>query len=284
MPLQDEMIIVLIASVMLAMGLALKPIDFFHAIRKPAPLLLILLINILLLPMLGWWLGGQLSPEMALALLLAGACGVGSTAPLFTANVRGDIALATTAVVVSGFVCLLTLPLTLAWAEVDVASSREVSIQAIAEQAFITMLIWQVLPLALGMWLHHVNPTMAKRWAKRFKTLGNVSLGLLMVGFTVFKGHLFFTIPLLELAVLAGVVLLTYLAPLLLARYHWGTGLLFSTCTRNLNLALLLASQVFESDRLLLAILCYATIMYVFLVPFTLLIRSWHPEASTKPA
>lgn len=277
MPLQNEMIIVLIASVMLAMGLALKPIDFVHALRRPLPLLLILLVNTLVLPLVGWGLGAQLSSAMALALLLAGACGVGSTAPLFTANVRGDIALTTTAVVVSGFVCLLTLPLTLALAGVSLpaseAVSAQVSIQTIAEQAFLTMLVWQVLPLLLGMWVHHLNPLLAKRWAKRFKTLGNVALGLLMVGFMLFKGHLFLTVPLPELGVMAALVAATYVLPLALVRYRWGTSLLFSSCTRNLNLALLLASQVLASDELVLAILCYATLMYCLLVPFTLLLR-----------
>lgn len=278
MPLQDEMIILLIASVMLAMGLALKPVDFLHAVRKPGPLLLILLMNVVLLPLVGWCLGQQLSSEMALALLLAGACGVGSTAPLFTANVRGDIALATTAVVVSGFICLITLPLTLALAGFELSAEEGgASIRQIAEQAFLTMLFWQVLPLLLGMWIHHRNPGLAKRWAGRFKTMGNVALAILIVGFTAFKGHLFLTIPIRELLLLSGLVLATYLVPLGLIRYGWGSGVLFSTCTRNLNLALLLASQVFANDRLLLAILCYATIMYLFLVPFTMLIRSMRP-------
>lgn len=279
MPLQDEMIILLIASVMLAMGLALKPVDFVHAIRKPGPLMLILLSNLLLLPLAGWCLGQQLSSEMALALLLAGACGVGSTAPLFTANVRGDIALATTAVVVTGFICLITLPLTLALAGFELSSADgSASIQDIAEQAFLTMLLWQVLPLLLGMWVHHQNPAQAKRWAGRFKTIGNVALAILMVGFTVFKGHLFFSIPLKELLVFTVLVVATYVLPLALSRYGWGSAVLFSSCTRNLNLALLLASQVFANDRLLLAILCYATIMYLFLVPFTMLLRSIRPR------
>lgn len=273
MPLQDEMIILLIASVMLAMGLALKPIDFFHAVRKPGPLLLILAINIVLLPLVGWLLGAQLSSEMALALLLAGACGVGSTAPLFTANVRGDIALSTTAVVVSGFVCLVSLPLTLAWTGISLPVGSGASIEAIAQQAFITMLAWQVMPLMVGMGIHHLNPAFAKRWAARFKTLGNAALAILIVGFTLYKGQLFFTIPVYELLLLAALVLATYVGPLVLMRRRWGSSVLFSTCTRNLNLALLLASQVFANDRLLLAILCYATIMYCLLVPFTFYLR-----------
>lgn len=274
MPLQNEMIIALIASVMLAMGLALKPQDFIRAVRNPKPLLLILAVNVVVLPLLGWALGKPLSSEMALALLLAGACGVGSTAPLFTANVFGDIALATTAVVVAGFVCLLSLPITLALSGFEMpAGSDLVSIQAISQQAFMTMLMWQVLPLLLGMFVHHHNPALAKRWAGRFKTLGNLALGLLIVGFTVFKGQLFFTIPLSELLLLTLLVLASYGLPMLFRSQPWGSAVLMSISTRNLNLALLLASQVFANDRLLLMILCYSAVMYLLLIPFTMIIR-----------
>jgi predicted Na+-dependent transporter len=281
MSLQDLLIIVLIASVMLSMGLALKPQDLWLAIRRPLPLLLIMAINVLLLPALGWWLGQGMSAEMALALLLAGACGVGSTAPLFTANVAGDIALATAAMVINGFVCLLTLPLTLALFGFELAGS-EAALADIATEAFFTLLLWQVMPLLLGMLVHRYRQALAERWAPRFKQLGNITLGLLIVGITATQGHLILGLPLFELGYLALLVLATYLLPLLLfASEGWGSALLFCSCTRNLNLALLLASQVFASNALLLAILSYAFVMYLLLLPFTLWMRRLQPATQT---
>lgn len=273
MSLQDFLIIVLIASVMLSMGLALRPQDFWLALRRPGPMLLILLINVLLLPALGWAMGQGLSAEMALALLLAGACGVGSTAPLFTANVGGDIALSTAAMVISGFICLLSLPLTLALIGFELTGSSA-ALGDIAQQAFYTLLLWQVIPLLLGMLIHARWRGWAERWAPRFKQLGNGVLGLLIVGITATQGHLIVGLPLQELGYLALLVLATYSLPLLFfSSKPWGSALLFCSCTRNLNLALLLASQVFDSDALLLAILSYAFVMYILLLPFTFWIR-----------
>lgn len=268
MSLQDVLIIVLIASVMLSMGLALKPQNLWQAIKHPKPLLLILGINILLLPTIGWCLGQGLSAEMALALLLAGACGIGSTAPLFTANVRGDIALATAAMVINGFICLLTLPFTLVIAGFELESSA-VALSDIALNAFHTLALWQVLPLLLGMLVHRLWETVALVWAKRFKTLGNATLALLIAGITVTQGHLFLTLSVTDLTVMALLVLATYLLPFLFRRQRWGSTLVFCTSTRNLNLALLLASQAFASDALLLTILSYSAVMYILLLPFT---------------
>ncbi|MDD9893633.1 MAG: bile acid:sodium symporter [Gammaproteobacteria bacterium] len=272
MSLQDALIIVLIASVMLSMGLALKPQNLWQAIKHPKPLLLILGINILLLPVIGWCLGQGLSAEMALALLLAGACGIGSTAPLFTANVRGDIALATAAMVINGFICLLTLPFTLAMAGFELESSA-VALSDVALNAFYTLALWQVLPLLLGMLVHRLWEAAALVWAKRFKTLGNATLALLIVGITVTQGHLFLTLSVTDLAVMALLVLATYLLPFLFRSQQWGSTLVFCTSTRNLNLALLLASQVFASDALLLTILSYSAVMYILLLPFTVLLN-----------
>jgi BASS family bile acid:Na+ symporter len=272
MSLQDALIIVLIASVMLSMGLSLKPQQLWQALQRPRPLLMILGINLVALPLLAILLAPLLSAEMALALLLAGAWGVGSTAPLFTANVRGNIALATAALVISGFICLLTLPLTLALAGFELQGFTA-SVSAIAWQAFVTMLLWQVLPLLLGMLCHYYWPARAEYWAARFKWLGNVTLGVLIVGITATQGHLMLAIPALEWAVLLLLVAATYLVPLFWQQQSWGTALLFCSCTRNLNLALLLASQVFVSNGLILAILSYAFVMYLLLLPFTLWLR-----------
>lgn len=281
MSLQDLLIIVLIASVMLSMGLALKPQALWLAIRRPRPLLLIMLINVLLLPALGWLLGQGMSAEMALALLLAGACGVGSTAPLFTANVGGDIALATAAMVINGFVCLFSLPLTLALLGFEL-SGAETALSDIALQAFYTLLLWQVAPLLLGMFIHARWLAVAERWAPRFKQLGNATLALLIVGITATQGHLILGLPLLELGYMALLVFASYLVPLLLfGAKPWGSAVLFCSCTRNLNLALLLASQVFVSNALLLAILSYAFVMYILLVPFTIWMRRVAPVQQT---
>lgn len=272
MGLQDLLIIVLIASVMLSMGLALKPQDLWRATNPLSPLLLILFINLLILPCLGFVLGQNLSADMALALLLAGACGIGSTAPLFTANVNGNIALATAAMVINGLLCLLSLPLTL-WLfgfEWERAGTR---LSDVALQAFYTLALWQVLPLLLGMLIKHRYPTVAARWSLRFKTLGNVTLIGLIVGITVTQGHLIFSLSVWDFSVMAALVLVTYLLPLLFVRQSWGSALLFSSCTRNLNLALLLASQVFASEALVLTVLSYAFVMYLLWLPFTGLLR-----------
>lgn len=272
MTLQDALIVTLISSVMLAMGLALKPKDLWTAVTQPQLLLSILAINVLVLPICGWLIGQHLSAEMALALLLAGACGVGTTAPLFTANVRGDIALATAAVVISGFVCLATLPISLSLAGFELSGSSA-ALSEISQEAFVTMLLWQIFPLVLGMFIHYWKAGQAVVWSARFKLLGNATLAVLIVGITVTKGYLITTIPLLEILVISALVAATYVLPLLFKHKAWGSALMFCVSTRNLNLALLLASRVFESDRLLLGILCYSAIMYLLLAPVTMVLK-----------
>lgn len=255
MPFQNELIIVLIASVMLAMGLSIRPSNLIGAVKSRV-FVYSLLINILILPAAAAMLYSALDAVVANTLLLAALCGVGTTAPLFTDNVRGHIAVATLAVVVTGFTCLLMLPLALWWFGLGSAD--------VATQALWLMLSWQVIPLLLGFVIARLQPSFALRLASVLKWVGNISLITLIIGLGVVKGPEFFALPLGHLLVLAVFVAATFCLPALL-QINPGekSALVFTTSTRNLNLGLLIVVDALKDDQLLTYVLVYCAIMYL---------------------
>lgn len=255
MPFQNELIILLSVSVMLSMGLSIKPAQLRQAARG-RPFLYAMLINFVCLPAVAVLLSAFADAGLANAFLILAISGVGATASLFTDNVKGDIATATTAVVATGFVSLASLPIFL-W-----AFGIEATGKSVAAEAFSLMLLWQIAPLLVGMWIHAQWLASALRAALVCKWLGNIVLVVLIVGLGVGKGGAFLELPLLHIATLGVLVLMTYLLPALIFS-HSRSALVFTTSTRNINLSLLIAVNVLADDTLLVYMLVYSAIMYL---------------------
>lgn len=255
MPFQNELIILLIASVMLAVGLSIRPSELRSAFFGK-PFFQAMVINIVLLPLIAALLSLFLSTTVATTLLIAAACGAGTTTPLFTANVRGDVTLATAVVVGTGFACLITLPATL-W----LFSIGGDGTLAVAISAFRLLLLCQILPLLFGFAIQSLYPTLAGKTAVGFKVFSNVLLLGLIVGFAIVKGDEFFRLPPADLLAMFAFVVGTFLVPALVFT-EARSAQVFSTATRNLNLGLLIVIEVLIDDSLLTYTLVYCGLMY----------------------
>src|SRR5690554_3555695 len=94
MGLQDA-IIPLLSMIMFCMGLVLRVADFQRVARKPKPIFLGVALQFLLMPLLAWFIGValQLPPELAVGLIVVGACAGGTASNAMTFLAGGDVAL-----------------------------------------------------------------------------------------------------------------------------------------------------------------------------------------------
>lgn len=170
---------VALAVIMFTLGLGLKFDDFKRVIVIPKGVSIGLFNLLLISPFLAFFLAEvfNLSPEMAVGLVLLGATPGGTLANMFTHLAKGETALSITMTAVSSVVAVITIPLFL-----DLATNRfgnvgnldEINMFSIGLRTFMIT----VLPLSLGLLLHH---RLGKRAEVLRSRLTPVSLGLFVL-------------------------------------------------------------------------------------------------------
>ncbi len=150
--------------IMLGMGLSLSLNDFQRILWYPRAALTGLFNQLLLLPLIGLMLAlsFDLSPAMAVGLMLLSACPGGSTSNLITHVSRGDTALSITLTAVASFITVFTIPLITNFAlGFFLEESTLISLplfKTIGQIVGIT-----VLPVSIGMLIRRRNATFADR-------------------------------------------------------------------------------------------------------------------------
>jgi len=167
-----------LAVIMVSLGLSLTTDDFKRVVRYPKGVGIGLFNLLLISPFLAFGVAilFDLSPALAVGLVLLGASPGGTTANLLTHVARGDTALSITMTAISSVAAVITVPLYLGGAinyfDANLANDPEM-LGIAAKVFFIT-----VVPLAIGMRIR-VKRT---AWAiKREKVAKQIALALFVV-------------------------------------------------------------------------------------------------------
>ncbi|NJM96756.1 MAG: bile acid:sodium symporter family protein [Phormidesmis sp. RL_2_1] len=156
--------------IMLGMGLGLTLNDFKRILVVPKSVLLGLLAQLVLLPVVGLLLATlfPLSAELAVGVMILAACPGGATSNMVTYLVRGNVALSITLTAISSLITIFTIPLI-----VNLAMQRfmqaEVALQLPFLQTVVQIAVITLIPVGLGMAIHHYAPRIAAQieaWVK----------------------------------------------------------------------------------------------------------------------
>lgn len=147
---------VALAIIMFTLGLGLTIDDFKRVVLIPKGVGVGLFNLLLISPFLAFLLAElfNLNPEMAVGLVLLGATPGGTLANMFTHLARGETALSITMTAISSVVAVITIPIFLGLATDrfgNVGNLDEVNMLSVALRTFLIT----VLPLAVGLWVHH---------------------------------------------------------------------------------------------------------------------------------
>ena len=166
-------------AMMLALGMTLRPVDFRRIASAPAAVLLGMLGQLVLLPVTAFgiarWL--ELSPTLAIGLVLIAACPGGVVSNALTQLARGDLALSITLTSLSSGVSFLSVPFVLSLAfDAFGGEGRRIALSFVEMAA--TLFGTTVLPVVIGMAFLRWRPAAAERL---HRPLLNVSTGVLML-------------------------------------------------------------------------------------------------------
>ena len=159
--------------IMVGMGMTLTPRDFREVAIAPRGTAYGLVCQILLLPLiaLGVAHAMDLSPALAVGLIVIAACPGGTTSNLFVYLGRGDVALSIVLTVLASLITVLTLPAFTGWALERFQDSSQ-SFELPVLRTIITLIVIILLPVAIGMAIRHFRQSWADKGEKAVGLLG----------------------------------------------------------------------------------------------------------------
>jgi bile acid:Na+ symporter, BASS family len=172
-----------LAVIMVTLGLSLRPADFRRVVVFPRGIAIGLANLTIISPLLAFAVATafDLSPELAVGLVLLGASPGGTMANMLTHLARGDTALAVTMTATSSVAAMVTVPLFLGLAidHFDATGlGEDVEMLGIVARVFAIT----ILPLALGMWIRSRNPERVEEIYPRMRRIALVAFVAVVVG------------------------------------------------------------------------------------------------------
>ena len=166
---------------MLGMGATLRVADFLELLRVPRALLLGLALQLVAVPLLAFLLGRafQLSPGLAVGLVLVAAVPGGTMSNILTHFAKGHVPLSISLTAVTTVGALFTTPLLLGWlAAAHLPGELEMPVARIAREIALCLLG----PLSLGMLITRRLPTIAPSFSRTCIRASLAVIVLIVVG------------------------------------------------------------------------------------------------------
>lgn len=171
-----------LAIIMLGMGLGLQIDDFKRVVLYPKAVAIGLVNQMLLLPVVGFFLVQlfPLSPELAVGLMVLAACPGGVTSNLITHLSKGDIALSISLTAVTSTLTLITIPLIVNFSLQHFVGEGEL-IQLPVLKTMVQIFGVTLLPVSIGMYLRSKKPTWAQKADKPVRIFSTVIFVLIIL-------------------------------------------------------------------------------------------------------
>lgn len=269
-PLIEIGLPIALAIIMVGIGLSLTRQDFAVQARSPWATIVGLVGQLVLVPLVGVGVAMvfDLSPLLALGVVLVAASPGGATSNLITYLARGNVALSIILTAIASVAVILTLPL---WFDIGArlipgAADFEVSVPL--GQTFGLLLGVILIPVVLGMALRARKPALADRIERFVGAVGLVVLVALIVGIVLGERD---RIVDLVAAVGPAVIVLNVAVIVLGGLLAWACRLgraeqiaiAVEFGIKNTTLTLLIAFTVISNEEVGLAAAVYSIVMYL---------------------
>jgi BASS family bile acid:Na+ symporter len=165
-----------LAIIMLGMGMTLIPLDFTRILKNPKATLIGLTNQLIFLPIVGFSLAiaFNLSPVMAVGLMILATCPGGPTSNLITQVCRGNIALSVTLTAIASILSVLTIPFILSYALEYFGTGTNVTIELPIFDTILQIMVITIIPISIGMLIRKFRTKFAIRMEKPMRIASTV--------------------------------------------------------------------------------------------------------------
>lgn len=269
-PLVDIGLPIALAIIMVGIGLSLTKEDFAVQARAPWATIVGLFGQLVLVPLVGVGVAllFDLTPMLALGLVLVAATPGGATSNLITYLARGNVALSVILTALTSVAVILTLPLWFGIGARIIPGAADEEVTVPLGQTFGLLLGVILIPVAIGMILRARKPALAARIERYVGIVGLVVLVLLIVGIVLGERDrivdLVATVgPAVIVLNLALIVLGGLLAWVCRLKRAAQIAIAVEFGIKNTTLTLLIAFTVIGDEEVGLAAAVYSIVMYI---------------------
>jgi len=169
--------------IMFGMGLSLTLNDFRRVFIFPKAIFIGLICQILLLPLIGYVLATTLnvSPTIAMGIMLLAACPGGPTSNMLTFLAKGDLALSVSLTAVTSLLSILTIPVIIQFA-LEEFSQESLSVSVDALTMIKQLMIIVLIPVTFGMFIRNKFEGFALRMERPVKIASALIFILVVAG------------------------------------------------------------------------------------------------------
>ena len=187
---------VFIFLLMMGMGSTLSSAGFRHLLKQPTPVLIGLASQYGWMPLISLLLALtlELSPPVALGLIITGCVAGGPVSNFFTYIARGDLTLSISMTVVSTLLGFVMIPLMLFIYSAPFVGASGGNNLAIPHGKIISTLLVIIVPVALGMVLRKRSHAWARRMERGGTIAGFAMILIIIAGILVRQGSIFLQI------------------------------------------------------------------------------------------
>ena len=172
-----------LAIIMLGMGMTLILSDFTRIIKYPKAILIGLTNQLIFLPIIGFSLAivFNLSPVMAVGLMILATCPGGATSNLITQVCKGNIALSVTLTAIASIVSIITIPFILSYALEYFGTGTDTTIKLPIVDTILQIMVITVIPISLGMLIRKYKTNFSIRMEKPMRIASTVIFILVFI-------------------------------------------------------------------------------------------------------
>lgn len=268
---------------MFELGLTLDLKGFALFAKRPLPVLMGLLGQIVLLPVLAFALGWafDLEPIFFLGLVLIACSPGGSSSNVFSMVARGDVQLSVLLTALSSIITLFTIPLVMGFAVHFAQSGYDAPIELPVGSLIVQNVLLVLLPVVAGVLVQRLRPVFAGRLHGVLKRIALPGLMLLALVFFIQHydtilaqiGRLGACVAVLILAAMGGGYALARMARLNLREQRT---LIIEIGMQNAAQSIAIATSpfIFACDAMAVPAIIYALLMNVILLAYIGVIKS----------
>lgn len=272
--LRDVFLPLALGIIMFGMGLTLTVEDFKRVVANPRAMIVGLVLQMGLLPLLGYAVvvGFGLEPIWAVGLMLLAICPGGATSNFITHLVRGDVALSISLTAVNSLLILITVPLLLAFF-ISHFMGQQQDIQLDPKELLVALVAITLLPVGLGMLLKAKAPNVAEKLTKPLNIASMVFFVAIVAGAVASQKELIFDNlaavgPAALTLNLTGMVLAFWLARLFGLKLAQQRAVCIEVGIQNGTLAITIAITLLHNTPLAVPAAIYSLLMFITALGF----------------
>ncbi|MFD6401303.1 bile acid:sodium symporter family protein [Nocardia sp. NPDC060249] len=258
-----------LAVIMFGLGLSLTAADFARIAKTPRVVAIALACQLLVLPVVafGLVLLFDLSPILAVGMMLLAASPGGTTANLFSHLFRGDVALNVSLTAVNSIIAVVTVPLVTNFAIGYFEPSGEDGSVGLQLSKVIQVFAIVLVPVGLGMLVRRWSAEFADRMDKPVRIGSAITLLLVIVG-TIVSERETLTDSLADVGAITVVFCLIslsvgyYLPRLLGVADRQAIACSFEVGIHNSTIAITIAISVLDSTEMAVPAAVYGVLMF----------------------